>query len=185
MVESTIHMVEVLFLVRVTMTSASGTRISSAAVVCDGAVISADLGASLTVTNTLFTGNRATESGGVVHLVRSSGKLINCTMAGNYATYGGAVSLIIQSSMDIESSVLDNNHVSINGGGINLSASSSVMIRKSEIKGNLASIKADGINCVGQLGQYSNISLDEFSFNVADEIKLSYCHLNVDSPLKV
>ena len=79
-------------------------------------------GGTLTITNSTFSGNRASEEGGGVFnggaASSSTLNITNSTFSGNSATNGGGVGIEISVSLTITNSTFSSNSANNNGGGV-------------------------------------------------------------------
>ncbi len=110
-----------------------------------GGAISVERKSILNINETTFDANSATGEAGAIYIITESTVGIkNSTISGGNATsHGGAIS-IRSATLEIDSSVIENNHSEKNGGAIYISYSSDidrnskVTINNSTLKGNSA-----------------------------------------------
>lgn len=132
----------------------------------EGGVILSEGGANLTIINSTFSNNRATDEGGVIKVLNNGTlTVVNSTFNDNIAENGGAIDINSGTLTIVNSLFYDNQATSLNRRGGAIETSASGVIINSTFTDNTARVGGGVYTPGGTLGIYNSILVN----NIATE----------------
>jgi CSLREA domain-containing protein len=124
-----------------------------------------NIGGTLKVSSSTFSGNHSNFEGGAIHNIGGTLEVNNSTFSGNRAEFGGGIVSEFHSTLKVSNSTFSDNRAQFGGGGIwNDRAESTVTVSNSTLSGN-SSFRGGGISNVG--GGTLTVTNSTFSGNSA------------------